>query len=405
MALRWNRAWRCACLILCVSLGGCATAVFEEARSQYYAGDPVGGVALLDQAKLEDQIPGRDTLLFHLERGLMLHRAGLYAESAKAFVQASILIKDDERISLSEQATSLLSNDWSKRYFGEYSERLWAHTYAMMSFVMADEAESAAVEARQALQVLESYPEALESATFSRAMIALSFELAGQYNDAYVAYRRLHQQFPDAPVLAMATYRSAVQVASEETSNWRSKVKDDVWAGYASEGPEAVLLITSGRGPRKVSASLYHFNERLSFPAYVQAPQPHTALSVRDDAGKVLATEQVSTDTFSVAQTALSERGKLVLAKAALRGKVKHELVKGLRDNDQAAAEVLSLVFFLLEEADTRSWQSLPARLTLLRVPLAEGQENLTVSYGSRDVTLRLNPQQKKRPQVFSLHF
>ena len=405
MALRWRNAWRSACLILCVSLSGCATAVFDEARSQYYAGDPVAGVALLDQANQADQIPARDTLLFHLERGLMLHRAGLYEESAKAFVQASSVIDDDERISLSEQATSLLGNDWSKRYFGEYSERLWVHTYAMMSFVMAGEPESAAVEARQALQVFDSYPEALKSATFSRAMIALSFELAGQYNDAYVAYRGLHQQFPNSSALAMATYRSARQVASNEALSWREKVDEDVWAGYASGGPEAVLFVTSGRGPKKVSASLFYFNERLSFPAYVQAPQAYTAISVRDDTGRALAMEQVSTDTFGVAQAALSERGKLVLAKAALRGKVKHELVKGLRDNDQAAADVLSLVFFLLEEADTRSWQSLPARLTLVRVPLADGQESLTVGYGSREVKLQLDSAQTKKPQVFSLHF
>ena len=393
-------------LVLCVSLSGCATAVFDEARSHYYAGDPVAGVAVLDQAELEDKIPDRDALLLYLERGLMLHRAGLFEESAKAFVQASAYIEENQKISISEQSRSLVSNDWSKTYLGEYSEQLLTHSYAMMSFIMAGNPESAAVEARQALEVIKAHSESLQADAFSQALIALSFELAGQYNDAYVAYRALHEQLPNNKTFAYAAFRAAQKVASEDgIATYRPLISDELWKSYSSGGPEAVLFISQGRGPFKRSSSIFYYDERLSFPSYVAVPQTYGSLSISDGLGHVLPQQQLSTDTYSIASAALAERGKLVLAKSVLRGRVKHELVKNLRDDDRAAAEVLNLVFFLLEEADTRSWQSLPARLSLLRVPLAKGQKQLRVKLSGRERVLTIDPQQTQSPQMFSLHF
>lgn len=401
-----RRLGRAAALSLCALLGACATAAFDEAQTRYRAGDPVGAVALLDQAAERDQIPARDTLLLHLERGLMLHRAGDYERSAQAFVEADRLIEASETISLSGQATALLSNDWSQAYPGEYSERLWSHSYAMMSFLMAGRAQGAAVEARRALKVLEAYPEALSGAHFSRALIGLSFEMAGQYNDAYVAYRALHRQLPESRALALATYRAARAVASSDgVAEWRDRVPAPLWQAYANSGPEAVLLLSAGRAPVKISSSLVYYDERLSFPAYLPNNHRFAELQIRDGQGVAQPFERVSTDTYAVSVAALDRRGAKMLAKAALRGKIKHELVDDLADRDETAAQVLNLVFFLLEEADTRSWQSLPARLTLARVPLRPGQSELQVQLGGERRTLSLDPQAGARPQLFSLHF
>lgn len=406
MSKLWPTSWRCVGLILCVSLSGCATAVFDEARSQYYAGDPVAGVALLDQAVQEDKIPERDSLLVFLERGLMLHRAGLYEESAKAFVQASAYIDQNQKISISEQSKSLLANDWSKTYFGEYSEQLLTHSYAMMSFIMAGKPEAAAVEARQALQVLDEHGDALQADTFSRALIALSFELAGQYNDAYVAYRALHELLPNDNAFAYAAYRAAQKVASTDgEANYRERIPKELWQRYESSGAEAILLLSEGRGPRKASSSMYYLNGRVSFPVYVAPGRTIARLTLSDESAHTLPIQRVSTDIYTVSSAALAERGKSVLAKAALRVGVKHELVSNLRDNNQAAGEVLNVLFFLLEEADTRSWQSLPARLSLVRVALAPGQKVLKVKLGGDERVLSVDASQTKTPQVFSLHF
>ncbi|MGB0866747.1 MAG: hypothetical protein ACPGSC_09575, partial [Granulosicoccaceae bacterium] len=364
------------------------------------------GVAVLDRAAQQDQIPARDILLLHLERGLMLHRAGAYEQSALAFVEASRTLEEKQTISISEQTRSFVSNDWSKSYLGEYSERLWAHSYAMMSFLMLGEAESAAVEARQAVAVLEAYPEPLRGANFTRALIGLSFEMAGQYNDAYVAYRALHQQMPNSPAFALATYRAARQVASSEgMAEWRDKISVPLWQSYASGGPEAVLLLSVGRGPVKTSSSLIYRDERLSFPSYLAVPQVHASLSIIDNDRQSPPFERVSTDVYALSAASLSHRGKQVLAKAAVRGRIKHELVKDLRRQDETAAEVLNVLFFLLEEADTRSWESLPARLSLLRVPLQPEQTTLTVQLGTETRVLKIDPAKGQQPQIFSIHF
>lgn len=406
MTVQWRSGIHCAAWVLCLLLSGCAATVFDQARSHYYAGDPVAGVAVLDQAVQTDEIPSRDTLLLHLERGLMLHRAGLYEESAKAFVQASGYIKEHETISASEQTRSLLSNDWSKSYVGEYNEQLWAHSYAMMSFIMLGEAESAAVEARQALHVLTAHPEPLHNAAFTRGLIGLSFELAGQHNDAYVAYRSLHENNPDSQVFALSTFRAARKVASVEgATKWRKRIPGDLWNKYSKRGPEAVLLLSVGRGPIKRSGSLVYGTERLAFPVYTPVLQAYDDLHIRGANNESVPFERVSTDINSVAVAALEDRGKRVLAKAILRGKVKHDLVKNLSSHDETAAQVLKFVFFLLEEADTRSWQSLPGHLNLVRVPLVAGQTELKVQLGNQEKRLVLDPAKEQNPQVFSLRF
>ncbi len=46
------------------------------------------------------------------------------------------------------------------------------------------------------------------------------------------------------------------------------------------------------------------------------------------------------------------------------------------------------MVLMALEEADTRSWQTLPARNTLVRLPLEPGTRHLTIEIDSGAIDL-----------------
>ena len=42
------------------------------------------------------------------------------------------------------------------------------------------------------------------------------------------------------------------------------------------------------------------------------------------------------------------------------------------------------------EKADTRNWQSLPAFVSYVRVPLQEGENTITVNYNGSPITIQL---------------
>jgi hypothetical protein len=76
----------------------------------------------------------------------------------------------------------------------------------------------------------------------------------------------------------------------------------------------------------------------------------------------------------------LDERKQRVLAKETVRVAAKEALAQTIGENSGDLAEVLVRgVLFVTEEPDTRSWQTLPARLTLLRIPLTPGRYNINI--------------------------
>ena len=161
---------------LLVLLNGC-TGRLNKASQEYYAGQPREALTLLDKG---ESFGNRNELLFLMEKGLVLHQLGNYRQSAEQLLQAAQLIDQFYYISLSEQASALAVNDWLTRYKGEYSERLWVHSYLMMDFLLLGEYDSALVEAKQALKVLGRHREALKDAYFTRALIALCFANLGK---------------------------------------------------------------------------------------------------------------------------------------------------------------------------------------------------------------------------------
>ncbi|MFK5927507.1 MAG: hypothetical protein QM483_12815, partial [Desulfuromusa sp.] len=156
-------------ILLLFFLNGCAGRLNKASR-YYYADQPQQALDLLEKG---DTLGNRNQLLFLLEKGVVFHQLGDYQQSVNQFLAAAQLIDQFEVVSLSEQAGSLVTNEWMTHYRGEYSERLWVHSYLMMNYLLLGEYDDALVEAKRALERLEQYPEALNADYFTRALIAL----------------------------------------------------------------------------------------------------------------------------------------------------------------------------------------------------------------------------------------
>ena len=183
---------RTALLSLMVLLQACATSgALNVARDQFRHGSAQEALQTLSEAN----VSRRDRLLLYLDRGLVAQAAGEFETSIAAFDSALRLVDELDYVSLRDQSSALLTSDWATRYSGEYSERLWIHTFQMLNFLLIDEPQGAAVEARRAVAVYEEHGDVLKQDVFTRALMALSFAAAGQNDSASVEYRRLKDDF------------------------------------------------------------------------------------------------------------------------------------------------------------------------------------------------------------------
>ncbi len=328
---------------------GCSSLPLQKARTEFYSGDLAGAENILEECK---GISEKDLLLCYMEDGLILHYMEAYEESTDVLLKASQLIKRQEQISITEQSASVLINDRVNTYKGEYSERLWVHTYLMINFLLQYKYESALVEAKQALEVYDKYPGSLEGDHFTRALIALCFENMNLPDDARIEYEKL------------AAEMGGGEIAPEPT---------------APDKGELILFIGQGRVPTKIPSDVVlPPSVRISIPIYVDDYTP-MAVTVQSD-GLDIDAMKISTDLGEVARKSLDDRSAQYLVRQGLRIGVKEAIAQEIGENNPIGELVARAILFLLEEADTRSWETLPGGLTFARIVLDSGVHNLEIS-------------------------
>lgn len=136
----------------------------------------------------------QDRLLRSLYAGTVAYYAGRWDESAQALRRAAEMAEDRYTKSLSKGAAALVSNDRVLPYAPGRTERLLVHYYGMLGRARAGDTLGAAVEARRLGALLERYREGrLDGEKPAHAALhyaaGVVFEMAGERNDADVAYR------------------------------------------------------------------------------------------------------------------------------------------------------------------------------------------------------------------------
>src|SRR6185503_7847510 len=137
---------------------------------------------------------GRDLLLYLLDLGLSLHSAGRYEESNQAFLKADKIAEIKDYTSLSTEGATLLTSENIKDYKGEDFEKVLINTYLAMNYALMGDYENALVEARRVnhklhLMVSEGQRKYKQNA-FARYLSAVLYEAEGEWNDAYIDYKK-----------------------------------------------------------------------------------------------------------------------------------------------------------------------------------------------------------------------
>lgn len=387
-----RRAWALLPAAAALLAAGCSDykGRTSVARGAFYAGQYERSAELYRGAAAGQE---KERLLYLLDEGLALHTAGRYEESNRLLLEADRLIEDLNFAHLGAQTASVVFDDRSVPYQGEEFEDVLVNAFAAMNFLLAggDHAgEEARIECRRLDWKLRLFNDLrgrkyLQNA-FARYLSGVAYEMDGRLDDAYIDYKLVHQLRPDFEPVRRELVRLAHRLGFEEdAARWEKEfgIRDKPQA-EAGTG-EVVLVYECGRAPEKMP-----HDDLLDLPEYASHRFVEHRAQMREG-GRRLADSFVLEDIEATARKTLEDRLGGIVAKRLLSLGLKAGVAYGARmavrkgTGNSALADVAGLALFALwksaDEADTRSWLTLPANLQVARARLPAGTHSLEVVF------------------------
>jgi hypothetical protein len=402
---RWWAAWPVVLVVAGCAAYGSRMAPALKALRQGEAGR---AVALVDR----DPDPG--SVLWQMERGLLLRAAGRFRASNEALAVA--LQRQDELYTrgVSNEAVALTVSDAIRPYRGNDHELPFLHVYAALNYFELGDQDGALVEARSLTGLLQERVRPGDEGGpgdwgFGRLLAGLVLESGGEWNDAWIAYRAAgaaYEALGERPspelctLLDDAVTRTAVRAGIEagDVGPARSRLVVMVEEGLVSPmqdfhlrvpilreeegwdrdrlGPWSDLVgrracdlhhHPGGRRPREIA----YFVD-VAVPVYPQRSDRSAAPPRVEVPGYPPTVAAPAEDVEGLARAELERRFPAIAARAAARAILKALASRAAaRHSGELAGELANLLGVATERADTRSWSTLPERISLavLEVP------------------------------------
>jgi hypothetical protein len=152
-------------------------------------------------AMLDSRVGPGDALVRALQRGVVLHAAGRYAESNAALEEAERQAEERYTQSLRRAVGSLLVSDGVLEYLPTRTERAMIPYYRMLNYLTLGSPGEARVEAgRLTLLLAVREPgEGCGAEGFLQYLSGVVFQAAGERNDALVSLRRAERAYDACP--------------------------------------------------------------------------------------------------------------------------------------------------------------------------------------------------------------
>ncbi len=380
-----------AVLLLAALFSGCGAHSQQKRREAYerfYRGDFDSALEILRE---EDDPKSR--LLRALDRGMIAHVRNRPEASNRAFAEAERIIEEQSATDVSDQAASLLVNDYQLEYKGEDFEKVLIHPIRALNYLVIGEVNEALVECRAVNEKLVELQEKYGSRNvysedaFARYLSGIIYESEGNLNDALVDYRLAVKAYGSwretYGVAAPGDLIESVLRVSEAngvTSVFRSFRRDYPAVKWVSRRErlrrgEIVLVLENGQAPYKEAGTAHvAVGEELlsfSFPRFRPVPLLFSGAVLR--AGRFSARTALVSNVTAIAIQDLDDRYKRVIAKELLRATVKQVEVKKVKEKSWLAGTLLNMVNSANEQADVRSWELLPANFQIARLLVEPG--------------------------------
>jgi hypothetical protein len=418
-----GRGLRAACSLPAIGLlagllAGCAHSV------QHYAGVETS----LAQARFDDadrlvethadRYGRKNRVLYALDRGMTLHYAGRYQDSNGYLEQAELLIEDLFTKSVTAETSALLSSDLALPYEGEDFETVMINVVSALNYALLGQWDDALVEARKVdhkLNVINdryAKKNVYREDAFARYLSGILYEGRGELNDAFIAYRKAYDTYrvyqehygtPVPPTLPGDLLRVTEALGlTEEHAQYRALFPDATWTNHKEFRTQGEVIVVSydGLAPIKVSefvdapipdgsGGIYIL--RVAFPKFVSRPTGISGADVRvTGEGGVAGSQRtfLAEDITAIAEKDLADRIGRISAKAIARAAAKyaaaraaeHGVKQSKGDGSGAIIGLLGNIYGMAsEQADTRSWRTLPGAIRMARVAVPPGTYTVEV--------------------------
>ncbi len=439
----------CAAGLLAVVAGGCAsTAVFtpypqqiETVKRQLDSGQYQAAQRALDKHR-----DSADRILYLLERGRSSQIVREYQASIPDYKAAIAVAESNERkaritaTGTMASGAAILLNDNAIPYEEKPYERVFLHHYQALNYLFTGDLEAATVEVRRANEhqelalaehaeevdkglarqreamagnggFMDAFSQVSEVArrvknSFQNAytfyVSGVIWEIAGQPNDAYIDYRKALEIFPDNRYLQRDVLRLARALSMQEDLELFEKRFGGQDVGLDPAQGELIVFFDSGYLPAKqeVKIPIYTFRGiyAVAFPTYPYQWRYTSPLTVTAAGSGALGTTSPIVNVQALAAKALQEQLPGMLTRQVLRVAAKVETTRQSGEQFGLLGSVAANIFNLVtENADLRSWLTLPNEAQILRASLPPGQHTLTLRNGVASDTATIVVEKQRR--------
>ncbi len=417
-------------LLIISLLIGCGGYKFSEAIEPLETGQPEAAYTYLQK-----HAPKNSDIPFLFELGLVAHYADHFAESSAALDQAGDIAEDRYTKSVSKEVTSLVTSDKLRPYAGTRYERLLSHYYRALNYLYQGQLDGALVECRRATALIDYFKSDDKYDFFSAGFLAYFsgtlFEAAGEWNDAYISYKQAAEYYQKAGEktgvempndignsLAQLTRKLGF---TDEFERYRNQYGEPPLrpentgelilfyeSGYVppkSEGALTFPILKTddvedeefvptliGREGRTYADVKLEYILRVAIPT-IGSYRPHfggveVTVGQAEKKGVLVAdVERIAIETFR------AER-PVILLRTLVRAVGKYLIYRKANKENEALGLLVNLAGVVTEQADTRSWQTLPNQIFMVRMSLPAGNHTLNLSF------LNANRQVSRRESV-----
>lgn len=404
------------CLFLCLIISGCAYLRGPESR-QYQVnkllieGKVTQAVDYIE--KKEAHYGKKNLLLYYLDRGLLELMDQRYDRSILSFQEAKNQFQYLYTQSITDELLSWVINDYSLDYRGADYEYVLVNVFQAINFLLKNDLNAALVEARDLdvqYQVIEEIARQQDRKHFAdngfaRFLMGVLFEWkGGEQNlcDALLFYRQAMALYDGfyaqtyTPIFLKENAAALVQQCGDEDLKQRLKGVAHIPFKQKQQQAEVLLLDFIGYSPIKESENLSipigdGMFASLAFPRLIKrsSQTQETMLVARNKQGVEVMIESVlGADIEEIAFRELNAKKMFLLTKSISRPILKALILRQQKENiakkhGQQTGMIFGLLFSLYhmysEQADTRSWQTLPAQIRVARLLLEPGEYELIV--------------------------
>ena len=401
------------CLII-----GCGGYKMQDLQIALEAGEPEKAYT-----NLEKNAPKKPDIPFLFELGLVAHYANHFQESNVAFDQAEGIAEDRYTKSVSREAASLVTSDQMRPYPGTRYERLLSHYYRAINYVYLNQLDGALVECRRATALINYFKGENEKYDFFGAgflayLSGVLFEATGEWNDAYISYKQATEYYRNAAEktdvempadIGSSLVRLARQLGfideleryQEQYGKFSSRPENTgelilfYESGYVpSKGEEALTFpilkrddvndekfvpTLMGRQGRIYEDIELEYLLRVAIPKLDSHRPLFSGIEVAVGEAKangvlVEDVENIAIETFNAERTG-------ILLRTLVRAVSKYLLYRKANKENEALGLLVNLAGVVTEQADTRSWQTLPNQIFMVRMLLPAGTHTLNLSF------------------------